>query len=296
VAVYNVASRLGLSGNREPHPRLAFRLKNSSGLTLDGGAVTVIDTNTFAGEGLIGTIQPDESRLIGYAVDQGTSISSNDAFERQRVERVVVSGGSLRLSYKMVEKTVYKIRNNNDAARILVLEVPIRNGWKLTSAPPEETSANFYRFRVEVKPKSATDFPVHEERPMEDVFAVSSLNANQIAVWARAGSLDAETEKELREVADWQAAIGALEQEIAALEAERGGIFTDQERLRENLQRLGQSPDEAKLRQRYVKQLDDQETRLAAIGTDKGKLEAEREMARAKLEEFIRKLSIDRKL
>ena len=289
VAVYNVA-------NREPHPRLAFRLKNSSGLTLDGGAVTVIDTNTFAGEGLIGTIQPDESRLIGYAVDQGTGVSSNGASERQRVERVVVSGGSLRLSYKMVEKNVYKIRNNNAAARILVLEIPIRNGWKLTSAPPEETSANFYRFRVEVKPKSTTEFSVHEERPVEDVFAVSSLNANQIAVWARAGSLDAETEKELREVADRQAALAALEQKIAALEAEREGIFTDQERLRENLQRLGQSPDEAKLRQRHVKQLDAQETRLAAIGTDKGKLEAEREMVRAKLEEFIRKLSVDRKL
>ncbi|GHU18517.1 hypothetical protein FACS189475_04130 [Betaproteobacteria bacterium] len=289
VAVYNVA-------NREPHPRLAFRLKNSSGLTLDGGAVTVIDTNTFAGEGLIGTILPDESRLIGYAVDQGTGVSSNGASERQRVERVVVSGGSLRLSYKMVEKTLYKIRNNNDAARILVLEIPIRNGWKLTSAPPEETSANFYRFRVEVKPKSSTEFSVQEERAVEDVFAVTSLNANQIAVWARAGSLDAETEKELREVADWQAAIAALGQEIAALEAEREGIFTDQERLRENLQRLGQSPDEARLRQRHVKQLDAQESRLAVIKTDKEKLEAERETARAKLEEFIRKLSVDRKL
>jgi hypothetical protein len=178
----------------------------------------------------------------------------------------------------------------------LVLEHPIRDGWKLTSSSPEETSANFYRFRVEVKPKSTAEFTVQEEKPMEDVRAVSEITTSQIAVWVSARSLDAETEKSLREAAGLQAAIKALEQKTAALEAERKGIFADQERLRENLQRLGQSPDEAMLRQRYVKQLDDQENRIAAMKTDKEKLDAERETARGQLSEFIRQLSIDRKL
>jgi hypothetical protein len=289
LAVYNAA-------NREPHPRLAFWLKNSSGLTLDGGAVTVLDTNAFAGEGLIETVQPGESRLIGYAIDQGTGVSASQGSERQRVERVVVNDGDLRLYSRDLSKAVYKIRNNNDAARTLILEHLIRDGWKLTGSPPEETSANFYRFRVEVKPKSTAEFTVQEEKPMRDVSAVSEITTDQIAVWVSARSLDAETEKSLREAAGRLAAIKALEQKIAMLEAEREGIFADQERLRENLQRLGQSPDEAMLRQRYVKQLDDQENRIAAMRTDKEKLEAERETARGQLSEFIRQISIDRRL
>jgi hypothetical protein len=289
LAVYNAA-------NQEPHPRLAFRLKNSSGLTLDGGAVTVIDANAFAGEGLIETLQPDESRLIGYAIDQGTGVSTQSGSERQRVDRVVVNNGRLRLHSKEISRIVYKIRNNNDAARTLVLEHPIRAGWELTSASPEETSANFYRFRIEAKPKTTVEFTVQEEKPVEDVHAVTSVTTDRLAVWVSARSIDAETEKSLREVAGRLAAIDALEQKIGVLEAERGGIFTDQQRLRENLQRLGQSPDEARLRQRYVKQLDDQENRIAAMKTDKETLESERETARRQLDEFIRQLSIDRKL
>jgi hypothetical protein len=294
VAVYNAAN----IDRREPHPRLAFWLKNSSGLTLDGGAVTVIDANAFAGEGLIETIQPGESRLIGYAIDQGTSVSGkkDSGHGDQRFERVVVNNGHLRLYSKEFSRLAYKIRNNNDAARTLVLEHPIRAGWKLTSAPPEETSANFYRFRIEIKPKSTVEFTVQEEKPEEDVHAVSSVTTDRLALWVKARSIDAETEAVLRDIADRLAAIKVLEQEFAMLEAERKDIFTDQERLRENLQRLGQGPDEARLRQRYVKQLDDQENRIAAMKTDKEKLEAERKTRRGQLDEFIRVLSIDRKL
>jgi hypothetical protein len=49
---------------------------------LDAGPVTVIDTNAFAGEGLINSVQPGESRLLSYAVDLGTEISTTTGSER----------------------------------------------------------------------------------------------------------------------------------------------------------------------------------------------------------------------
>jgi hypothetical protein len=289
LAVYDAAAR-------EAHPRLAFRLRNSSGLTLDGGAVTVIDSSTFAGEGLIETLQPGESRLIGYAIDLGSGVSTESGSERQRVERVVINKGFLRLHSRELDRTVYAIRNSNDAARTLVLEHPVRAGWKLIEPSPEETSENFYRFRVEVAPQSSAEFIVREERPVEDVQAVSAITADQLAVWVSARSIDEETEASLRDVAGRLAAIDTLEQQIAALEAEREGIFADQKRLRENLQRLGQSADEARLRQRYVRQLDSQEDRIAAINADREKLAKERDVARGQLDEFIEGLSVDRNL
>ena len=67
------------SADNESHPRLAFWLKNSSGLSLDAGAVTVIDSNAFAGEGLIESVQPGESRLLSYAIR-----SRNRSFHNRR--------------------------------------------------------------------------------------------------------------------------------------------------------------------------------------------------------------------
>ncbi|MBN2338166.1 MAG: hypothetical protein JXP48_06460, partial [Acidobacteria bacterium] len=283
------------NGN-EQHPRLAFWLRNSSGLTLDGGPVTLIDGNAFAGEGLFETIQPGENRLLDYAVDLGTVVSTAQASERRRVERVVIRQGTMRLVAKMAETTTYRIRNNNDAARAVVLEHPVRAGWTLVGAKPAETSASFHRFTVAAGPKATATFVVEEESPLESVFALSSVTADQVAVWVRDRSIDPETERQLRAIAALQAEIASFGARLAALERERNDIFRDQERVRGNLERLGQGPDEAALRLRYIRQLDGQENRIAAMKTEGEKLETGRAAAEQRLLELIEKLSVDRTL
>jgi len=66
--------------------------------------------------------------------------------------------------------------------------------------------------------------------------------------------------------------------------------------VRGNLQRLNQTPEEVTLRQRYIRQLDSQETRLAAIRTELEKSEASRSAAQKQLDALIEKLSVDRML
>jgi hypothetical protein len=284
------------STSREIHPRLAFWLKNVSGLTLDAGPVTIIDTNTFAGEGLIEAVQPGESRLLSYAVDIGTEISTLMGSERQRVERVIINQGTIRMLAKIAEKKTYKIRNNNEASRSIVLEHPVRPGWKLVAATPAETTANFYRFKIESKPKSTAEFIVQEESPLESTYAVSSVTPEQIAIWIRERSIDPEIEKPLQSIVDKKNEITDLAQRIAALDREQNDIFKDQERVRGNLQRLSQNPEEASLRQRYIKQLEAQENRLAALRTDRDKLDNSRVAAQKQLDSMVQQLSVDKKL
>jgi hypothetical protein len=283
------------TGN-EPHPRLAFWLKNSSGLTLDGGPVTVLDTNAFAGEGLIETVQPGESRLLSYAVDLGTEISTTLGSEHQRVERVLIKNGTIQMFSKMVEKKTYKIRNNNTTSRTIVIEHPVRPGWKLVAMTPAESSANSYRFKVESKPKSTTEFVVQEESPLESSIAVSSIGAEQIAIWVRERSIDPEIEKSLQTIVEKKTEINDLTEKIDSLDKEQNNIFKDQERIRGNLERLNQTPEEATLRQRYIRQLNDQENRLNAIGSERAKLDQSRSAAQKQFEELIQKLSLDKKL
>ena len=281
----------------ERHPRLAVWLKNTSGMTLDAGSFTVIDTNAFAGEGLIESIQPAESRLLSYAVDVGVEVSTNIGSERQKVERVQISRGVLRMHSKMVEKKTYTIRNNDEKARAVVLEHRLRPGWKLIeTAQPAESSANHYRFKVEAKAKTTTEFVVREESPQEITYGIINITPEQIALWVRERSIDPEIEKALGGIVAKKNEINELAQKMATLEKEQGEIFRDQERVRGNLQRLGQTPEEATLRQRYIRQLEQQENRLGALRAERDRLDNARAQAQKQLDQMLQNLTLDRKL
>src|SRR5206468_3856006 len=68
-------------------PQRALWLTNSSGLTLDGGSFSVLEEETFAGEGIVEPIRPDEKRLVSYATDLALNASSKNSNERERVSR-----------------------------------------------------------------------------------------------------------------------------------------------------------------------------------------------------------------
>jgi len=287
--------KVSLYNGTGANPRLAFWLENSSGLMLDGGPVTLIDTNALAGEGLIGTLQPGEKRLIGYALDTGTVIATNRKSSMNRVERVVINQGTIQMHTKMVVKNTYTIRNNNDAPRTVILEHPIRGEGKLVRPEPVETSSSYYRFRVEAKPKSNAELIVQEEYPKQTTTAVSSVTADQIAVWVSDQSIDHEIEASLETITDKMQEVSELKRKIEALDSEQKEIFRDQERIRSNIQRLGREPDESALRQRYVDKLNVQEDRFEAMSTDKEGLEAAREKAQKQLDDLIENLSLVKK-
>ncbi len=197
---------------------------------------------------------------------------------------------------KTVEKKTYKIRNNNEGARIIILEHAVRPRWKLIEPDPEETSANYYRFRIKSNPQSTSELAVREESPLESSFSVSSITPDQIALWVRERSIDPEIEKALQSIAEKKNEVNGLAQKIAALDREQNDIYKDQERLRSNLQGLRQTPEEATLRQRYIRQLDSQESRLDTMRSERDKLEASRAAAQRQLDDLIQRLSLDKRL
>ncbi len=234
-------------------PRLAVWLKNSSGLTLDAGSFAVIDANAFAGEGLTETINPQESRLLSYALDLGVEVTTNRGTERERVERVEIVKGVMQFHGKVVEKKTYVIRNNDEKARTLVVEHPVRAGWTVvdTEAAAEST-ANYHRFRVEVKPKTTAEFAVREESPRQTTYAIRNVTPEQITLWVRQKTIDAEIQRALQGIVAKKNEIDALNKKVASLDTEQKKIFNDQQRVRQNLGRLGRTPEEANLRLRYA--------------------------------------------
>jgi hypothetical protein len=285
VTVYNEVRGAGRA-------RLAIWLTNNTGLTLDGGSFTVIDSEVYAGEGLFETIQPGERRLLSYAVDLAVEVGTRQGSERRGVERVTASQGVLRMVRKQVENRVYTIRNRAGNERVLLVEHPIRPGWNLVGgAEPVESTAGFHRFRVPVAGERTREFTVSEERLEETTYRLTEISADQILLWIRDRQLTAEAERALAPVAAAMRRVSSLDRDLADLAAEEGRIFQDQERLRGNLAGLSQTPEESRLRQRYIDRLEEQENRLESIRSDRTRVESERQLARRELERLIGDLS-----
>lgn len=270
-------------------------LKNSSELTLDTGSFTLIDSNAFAGEGVTETINPKESRLLSYALDLGLEVTTNRGSDREQVERVEIHRGVMRFHAKVREKKSYVIRNNDDTKRAMIVEHPVRSGWTLVETPPAaESTASFHRFRVEAKPKTTTEFTVREKNPRRTTYAVRNVTPEQITLWVRQKTIDADIERALQRVMANKNEIDDVDKKMAGLEKDEKEIFGDQQRVRQNLGRLGNTPEEAKLRLRYIGQLEQQENRLGTLRDERARLEDARAALQMQLDGMLEKIAFDR--
>jgi hypothetical protein len=280
-----------------PRPLRALWLTNSSGLTLDGGSFSVLEDETFAGEGLMETIKPGEKRLLSYAADLGVRVETESDSQSQPVTRVTINRGLMIMHSELREKRTYKARNEDTTQRMLVIEHPRRSEYKLAEGlEPAETVAGFYRFRLPIESKKTATLIVNEVRPLQTQYAITNLNSDQIALFLRQKTISPEVEQALRRIVAQKNVIAGLDAQIQSRRDETKRIFDDQQRLRENMKALKGSPEEKALLLRYTKQLDDQETRLEALHKELAEVTQKRQQAQSELNKMIEELQLDSKL
>jgi hypothetical protein len=278
-----------------PRPLRALWLTNSSTLTLDGGSFSVLEDETFAGEGLTDALKPGEKRLLSYAVDLSMSVDTKRESQRERVTRVRIARGVMFHTSEERETRTYTLRNEDTAARSLVIEHLVRAEWKLAAgAPkPEETSPDYYRFRATVEPKKTATLTVSESRPLESRYALTDMTDNQIELFLQQKSINPQVEAELRKIVAQRAVLAGFEAEIRSRQEQVKRIFDDQQRVRENLKALKGSAEEKQLTQRYTRQLDQQESQLEALRAEIAQFETKRDAARDQLSRMASELVLD---
>lgn len=290
VSVWN--ERTGLQ-----RPLRALWLNNSSGLTLDGGSFSVIEDETFAGEGVFDPIRPGEKRLVSYATDLALIASSRNTTEHDRVTRVLVAKGVMTMHSEIREKNTYTFRNEDTTPRTVIVEHPFRIGYDLRGdVQPVETTAAWKRFQLPVPAKETASLVVEEARTERNGYQISNLTGDQIALFVREKSIDSTVEAALRRVLAQKEVVANLGNEKDARDTETSEIFDDQQRLRENMKALKGSAEEKALLQRYTQQLDSQENRLATLRRESADLETRQTSAQADLDRMIQELAFDVKL
>ncbi len=275
-------------------PLRAVWLTNTTGLTLDGGSMTLIDADAFAGEGLIEPLKPGERRLLSYAADLGVLVDARRQSADGRIFRLRARDGVITQETEERVTWTYKARNENATPTTLIIEHRLGPGWRLGEGQtPVESTADAQRFRVVLPPGKETIHEVREMRQGETRILVGNVDEVMIAQLVKSGVSAAALEGALKPVLDKKAELSRTERRVAILQQEQQSITGDQQRLRENMKALRGSAEEKQLLQRYTRQLDEQETRLATLREDIGRTTADMEKLRGELATLIGAVSFD---
>ena len=288
------AEKVTLWNGSSERPLRALWITNSSGLTLDGGAFNVIEDNAFAGEGLIDPLKPEERRLLSYAVDQAIRVEHVDEVETRPITHIKIAEGVMTQTSEQRDHQRYTIRNTDAQPRDVVIEHPVRAGWKLADGlKPEETSTSFYRFRIKVEPNKTAELKVDEVQPLDRNIALSSVTDDQIKIWFNDKTIQPELEQALQRIIEKKNEIAGLDQQIQTKQTLMTAINLDQQRLRENMKALKGSAEEKALLQRYTRELNDQEDKLQAARTEMDNLSVQRAEGRQHLDKLLQELKLD---
>ncbi len=254
------------SDHSAKHPMNAAELANSTGKTLDGGPITVYDGGVYAGEALVETVKQGDKRLISYGVDIGTHVTTNLDSSQDAIREIHVNRGVLTTRSALKETKTYTVRNVDAKAKTLLVEHPVRQGYKLLgNLKPVETTASNYRFQVALPPASTEKFPVLEERVFDQSYMVTNLNPDFLVAISQNKALNDAARRQLESVLAKKRDIASVNGEIRRLDAERAELEKDQERIRQNLTALNKVAGQQDQVNRYAKQLSDAEGQLASL-------------------------------
>ena len=147
------------------HPLLGLRFKNTTGLHLMQGPITIFEGSSYAGDAQVLDLQPNEERLISYAIDLGTEVDPVAKQEPDRLMSVKIDKGTMIATNKVRETKTYTAKNRSEQERTLVIEHPVRPDYKLVNTDkPAEQTRNVYRFDVKVPAGKTVTQTVIEER------------------------------------------------------------------------------------------------------------------------------------
>ena len=282
VSIYNEASH-------PKHPMHGLKLKNTTGLTLMGGPITLFEAGSYAGDAQIDSLPAGAERLLSFALDLEAEVAPAARSVPDRLVAVRIARGTLTSTVTYRREKSYTAKVRGTRGRDLLIEHPLSADWTLVEPKQaEERTRDRYRFLVRLPSGGSQELLVAEERQAEQTVAVSNVSDELVAVYQKSPAVSQKVKDALAGVSRRKSELADTLRQRQEQERKAGSIRTEQGRIRQNMDSL--SRDSA-LYKRYVSQLDAQETELAGFLTEIDRL-ARKEMEQRKaLEDYI--LSID---
>ena len=237
------AERVTLWSRSEPVPFRAIWLENTSKLTFDRGSFSIFESGVFAGQGLLDPIHPSEKRLLSYAADQAIRVREEAENNKREIREVHIhpredGPGLIVKRYAVEGRSTFAVSNAADEARIVVLELPRRNGRTLTpESKPAETAPSLYRFRLEVPAHQSASQLLADEGYEDQNWRIDPDQDQVGALQSLTEEVPALLDK-LKPVYMAQHQINEMKAQLRDLDQKTTELAGDETRARENLNAL----------------------------------------------------------
>ena len=275
-------------------PLAAVRVRNDGESGLPAGIVTAFDVSVdgstnFVGDALLPLLPKATFKFVTFALDSKTSIRREDrGIVKTTLGKAV--NGTLTLTTRSQRTIVHEVTPPEDEAREVIVEEERIPGWKPSadSKDVEETPTRF-RYKVDAPKGKVTKTSLVLERVENETVVLTTLEPEEMLTTIRGlQNENAKLKDTVAKLAVIVADINKAKAQQSQLESERGKITGDQERIRANLQAVGQGSD---LGRRYLGTLKTQEDRLAEITRLETTLESEIAAKTRAAEELARQLT-----
>ena len=273
------------------HPVATIRFKNSTGLTLERGPVTVLENGEYVGEAVLPFTVDQAEAVISYAVELGIKVQEEVKTESQLHGLQLKDGFLIRQQYE-IRRVNYRLDNRTAGAKTVLLEYNLNQPYTIFDTPePVEKTLETYRYQVEASPGRVTQFTVQERYLRSQQVQLRNLSYKDLSGYLEGKFLDQTTYARLKDLLDAWALIGRYQADIQAQEQRRDKVYKSQEQVQKNMAVLSNSGEEGKLRGRYVQQLTQSEAELVEIERTIARLQAEIEQTQARIEQMMANLS-----
>lgn len=258
-------------------PLDAVRLRNTTGLHLKGGPVTLFDGGTYAGDARMEDVSPGETRLISYAVDlsvQGEqSAGGGDGLRTS----LYLNRGVLTITRSSHSNRFYTFKSHADGPRTIVVEQAYHKNEELVEpAKADERTPDVLRFNLPIQPGKTATLTVVTRVPYSNEITLFNAGLHEILIYANDTTISAEQRAILQSIVQQRRAIDTLRGEAQARTQRVASFTADQERIRKNMQALDKA---SPLYKRYAGELDAQETQIQRLRTEAAALSAKVEAA-----------------
>jgi hypothetical protein len=284
VSIYN-------PGTHPKFPLLGLRFKNTSGLHLMQGPITVFEGSSYAGDSRVLDLQPGEERLLSYAVDLGTEVEAVSDNPKHTLTKVKAVKGVLYTTTRQVEGKTYRAKNRSGQDRTLLIEHPYRPDFRLTSkGQPAERARDVYRFELKLPAGQSASEAVTEERDVTSGVALSNSDDNSIRVLIQNDVTTPRVKEALRQALELKGKVERTRQYLGHAQQQLADIERDQQRIRANLK---ETPPSAEAYKKYLAKLDAQEAEVDALRDRIKKLQDDQLAQQKDYDAFLANLDVE---
>ena len=272
------------------HPLAAVRLVNDGETGLPPGSLTLYEigedgATAYIGDARLSVLPAGDERLVSFALDQKVRIDRENK-AKQRILKGRINKGILELTLVDEQTTLYRIKGPAREPRRVLIEQPVRAGWKIIAPGPEdvELTESYYRIHKDLEADSEATVEVTLQRSRLQTIQLVRMTDEQLVAYAKAGELDPELRKAIARIGDLRHAVSQHQRRLDQSTKSRKRIFEEQQRIRNN---LGRIPSNSDLYRRYLKKLNQQEDKLERIDTAMTKAQDDVDRAKDALTDYI---------